>query len=231
MRPRTGSRRSIRPKPTISKNAGTPSSPMNSISMTWATMPTMRSTCTRRWSRRRSRSSSMTCAPRQGRPWRGRRRRPFRRRPRRRPGGDDRRRRPTDTRLRLRRRRRRRLQPRIERGGGLVLNVGTGVDLHRAALRDDGVAGGVGAGTGPRAGSSRRPCGRARGSTRPGPSSTSAGRRGPRSKRASWPPSPLSPARWEPGVLGDDHGPRRRGGRGASARRARHRRAGGTRSP
>jgi hypothetical protein len=68
-------------------------------------------------------------------------------------------------------------------------------------------------------------CGRTR-STRPGPSSTSAGCRGPHSRRASRPPSPLSPARWA-AVPGDDHGPRRRRGGGASARRARHRRAGG----
>jgi branched-chain amino acid transport system substrate-binding protein len=50
------------PKPTTSKSAGRRSLPTSSTSTTWATTPTTRSTCTRRWSRRRSRSSSMTCA-------------------------------------------------------------------------------------------------------------------------------------------------------------------------
>ena len=47
---------------TPSRSAGRPSSPTRCTSTTWATTPTTRSTCTRRWSRRRSRPSSRTCA-------------------------------------------------------------------------------------------------------------------------------------------------------------------------
>ncbi len=83
----------------------------------------------------------------------------------------------------------------VERGGGLVLNVGTGVQTSvGAALRDDGVAGGIAARSAVTVRCVPATCGRTR-STRRGPSSTSAGRRGPRWRTASRPPSPSSPAR------------------------------------